>query len=93
MKTLSDKIIQPLMSEKSSQREGKFNEYSVVVDLKMTKPEIAKAIEQLFGVKPLGVRTVVFRKKTKQTKFGVVPAKNYKKALIRLPEGKRIELK
>jgi len=93
MKTLSDQLIQPLMSEKSSQREAKFNEYAVVVAQELTKPEIAKAVEQLFGVKPISVRTVTFRKKTKQTKFGVVPAKSYKKALIRLPEGKRIELK
>ena len=93
MKTLSDFIIQPLLSEKSSAREAKFNEYAVVVDKKLTKTEISKAVEQLFGVKPLSVRTVVFRKKTKQTRFGVVPAKSFKKALIRLPEGKRFELK
>lgn len=93
MKTLSDLIIQPLLSEKSSACETKLNEYAVVVDKNMTKPEIAKAVELLFGVKPLSVRTIVFRKKTKQTRYGAIPAKSYKKALIRLPEGKRFELK
>ena len=93
MKLLSDKFIQPLVSEKSSQKEAKLNEYAVVVDKAMTKTEILTAVEKLFGVKPLSVRTVTFRKKTKRTRFGDVPAKSYKKALIRLPEGKRIELK
>ena len=93
MKTFADKIIQPLMSEKTSSRETRFNEFALVVDKKLTKTEIMKAVESLFGVKPLSVRTVVFRKKTKKTKYGVVPAKAYKKALVRLPEGKRIELK
>ena len=93
MKTLSDKIIQPLLSEKVSSRETRFNEYAVVVDKKMTKTQIIAAVEKLFGVKPLAVRTLVFRKKTKKTRYGVIPAKSFKKALVRLPEGKRIELK
>jgi large subunit ribosomal protein L23 len=93
MKLLADKIIQPLLSEKSAKREGKFNEYTVVVENTMTKPEIAMAVEKLFGVKPLKIRTVVFRKKVKRTRYGEVPTRAYKKALIRLPEGKRMELK
>ena len=93
MKLLADKIIQPLLSEKGSKREAKLNEYALVVDKSMTKTEIKHAVEKLFGVKPLAVRTVVFRKKTKATKFGVVAAKSFQKALVRLPEGKRIELK
>jgi len=93
MKLVSDRIIQPLLSEKAAAREAKFNEFSLVVDKSMTKLEIAAAVEKLFGAKPLAVRTVNFRKKTRQTRFGVIPAKTYKKALIRMPEGKRIEIK
>lgn len=93
MKLLADKIIQPLLSEKSSLMSEKFNEYALLVDTKMTKVEVKKAVESLFGVKPLSVRTVVFRKKTKKTRYGVVPTKSYKKALVRLPEGQRIEIK
>ncbi len=93
MKLLADKIIQPLLSEKTSLMSEKFNEYALLVDLKMTKLEVKKAVESLFGVKPLSVRTVVFRKKTKKTRYGVVPTKSYKKALVRLPEGQRIEIK
>lgn len=93
MKLLSDKIIQPLLSEKSSLMNEKLNEYAVLIDAQMTKTEVKKAVESLFGVKPLSVRTVVFRKKTRRTRYGIVPSKTFKKALIRLPEGERIELK
>lgn len=93
MKLLADQIIQPLLSEKAARRETKFNEYTVVVGKDMTKPQIAAAVEKLFGVKPLAVRTVVFRKKTKRNKFAEIAPKSYKKALVRLPDGKRLELK
>jgi len=93
MKLLIDKLIQPLMSEKAASRETRFNEYTIVVDQKMTKTEIKLAVETIFGVKPLDVRTVLFRKKARKSRTGVTPARLYKKALIRLPEGKRIEIK
>lgn len=94
MKLLSDKIIQPLISEKSSKRETKFNEFTVVVEKKMTKTQIFVAIEKNFGVRPIAVRTVNFRKKSKRSKAGTVTQPStFKKALIRLPEGKRIEVR
>jgi large subunit ribosomal protein L23 len=93
MRTLTDKIIQPILSEKTTLQSEKLNEYTILVDSKMSKLEVKKAVEDIFGVKPLSVRTVVFRKKTKRTRFGEVPAKAYKKALVRLADGQRIEIK
>jgi len=93
MKTFADRIIQPLLSEKTTQQSEALNEYALLVDMKMTKVEIKVAVEELFGVKPLSVRTVVFRKKVRKTKHGEIPTKSYKKALVRLPEGQRIEIK
>ncbi len=93
MKLLSDSIIQPLLSEKSTSRENRFNEFSVVVDASLNKTQIKDAVRKIFGVEVLKVRTVNFRKKARKTKGGVLPAKVYKKALLRLPEGKRLELK
>lgn len=93
MRTLTDKIIQPMISEKASALEAAQNIFTVLVDAKMNKVQIAKAVEQNFGVKPVAVRTVVFRKKAKRNRFTTVPAKSYKKALVQLPAGKRLELK
>jgi large subunit ribosomal protein L23 len=93
MKTLADKLIQPLLTEKSTKQGQALNEYALLVDMKMKKPEIKLAVERIFGVTPIQVRTVVFRKKTKRTRQGEIPAKAYKKALVRLPDGQRIEIK
>jgi ribosomal protein L23 len=94
MRLLVDKIFQPLMSEKSSKMEMNSNEFTLVVDSKMTKEEIKRGVEALFGTKPLNVRTSVFRKRGKRAKGGrLTQPKLYKKAIVRLPEGKRIEFK
>ncbi len=93
MKTFADKVIQPMISEKASSLEANQNIFTILVDKKFSKTEIAKAVEQHFGVKPVAVRTVVFRKKTQKNRYGTIPAKSYKKALVQLPEGKRLELK
>lgn len=93
MKTQFDFLIQPLVTEKSTKMENTHNEYSLVVDKCMSKDQIKKAVENVFGVRPTEVRTVVFRKKSKTNKYGTIPAKSYKKAYVRLPEGKRLEMK
>ncbi|NCN26826.1 50S ribosomal protein L23 [bacterium] len=93
MKLDLDAVIQPMVTEKSSQREATFNEYAVVVDKKFTKLQIKDAIEKIFGVRPLEVRTSIFRKKIKRSRYGITQPKSYKKALVRLPEGKRLEVK
>ncbi len=93
MKTILDGLIQPLITEKSARLEKKNNDVAILVDQKMTKPQIKKAVAEVFGVKPLAVRVINFRKKEKRNKFTVVQPKNFKKAYLRLPEGKRLELK
>lgn len=93
MKTLVDGLIQPLITEKSARLEKKHNDVAILVDSKMTKTQISKAVTEVFGVKPLAVRVVNFRKKEKRNKFLIVAPKSYKKAYLRLPEGKRLELK
>ncbi len=93
MKTFEDILIQLKLSEKAAKRQAKLNEYTLVVDKMVSKIEIKAAVKKVFGVNPLKVRTVVFRTKTKKTRYGTVAAKSYKKALIRLPDGERIEIK
>jgi large subunit ribosomal protein L23 len=93
MKILTDKIIQPYLTEKSSKRQEKLNEFALIVDPSLTKSDVKEAVRKIFGLEPLSIRTIVFRKKFRRTRFGEVTPKSYKKALIRLPEGKRLELK
>lgn len=93
MKTLVDGLIQPIVTEKSARLEKKNGDVTLLVDGGMTKPQIKKAVEEVFGVKPLTVRIVNFRRKEKRNKFGTVAPQSFKKAYLKLPEGKRLELK
>ena len=84
-------IISPLVTEKSTiQREGQ-NQYSFKVDKGANKIEIREAVERLFKVKVEEVRTAMMRGKIKRLgrRFGKRP--DWKKAIVTLKEGDRID--
>jgi large subunit ribosomal protein L23 len=84
-------ITSPLVTEKSTvQREGQ-NQYSFKVDKGANKIEIREAVERLFKVKVEEVRTVTMRGKIKRLgrRFGKRP--DWKKAIVTLKEGDRID--
>jgi len=56
-----------------------------------TKPEIKKAVEQLFEVKVQSVRTLNVKGKTKRTARGLGKRKDIRKAYVRLAEGHDID--
>ena len=93
MKLHFDSIIQAMVTEKSSQLEAKFNDFTLLVDRDCTKPQIRDAVEAAFGVRALSVRTLVFRKKAKRNRHTTTSPKVFKKAILRLPEGQRLEMK
>jgi large subunit ribosomal protein L23 len=91
MRAVHGIIINPLVTEKSTiQREGQ-NQYSFKVDKRANKIEIKEAVERLFKVKVKEVRTVTMRGKVKRLgrRFGKRP--DWKKAIVTLKEGDRIE--
>lgn len=57
-----------------------------------TKPEIKVAVETLFGVKVVGVNTLVQKGKTKRFKGRVGQRSDVKKAFVQLAEGQSIDL-
>lgn len=83
-------IVRPLLTEKSQAQYGAQVEYTFEVHPKATKPEIRGAIERLFGVQVVSVRTMMQRAKlrTMGKTSGRRPA--WKKALVRLREGETI---
>jgi len=72
-----------------------YNRYGFVVDKKANKIEIKKAIEDLYGVEVLKVRTMNYapERKTRYTKSGVVQGKTkaFKKAIVDIAEGQNID--
>ncbi len=85
-------ILKPLLSEKGTRLKEEGNQYLFRVAKTANKVEIKRAIEQLFKVKVVEVRTVHVRGKVKRLgRFqGRQPA--WKKAFATLKAGESIEL-
>jgi large subunit ribosomal protein L23 len=89
----SIQIIQrPLVTEKSTFQANRRNTYAFRVHLRASKPEIKQAIEQLYNVKVTDVRTLVRKGKSRRTKTGYISTGDWKRAVVVLDEGSKIEL-
>jgi large subunit ribosomal protein L23 len=84
-------IRKPLVTEKSTHLKDSSNQYAFEVDRKANKIEIQSAIERLFKVTVVDVRTfnVLGKMKRQGRKYGKRP--DWKKAIITLKEGDRID--
>lgn len=91
MKSMYDIIKRPIITEKSSNLVENL-QYTFEVDPKATKTEIKDAIEKIFKVKVVEIRTInVHRKAKRMQRFeGFKPA--YKKAIVRLAAGQTIDV-
>jgi len=91
MKTIYDVIIEPLITEKgaSDKQTGKF---LFKVHPKATKKEIHTAIEKIFNVHVTKVNTLRVRGKLKRVRHQPGFTSNWKKAVITLKKGEKIDL-
>lgn len=87
----SDIIKAPVVTEKSSKL-AKNNQFAFKVDVKAHKTEIKQAVEKLFNVKVKDVSTINSRPKSKRVGKYVGKTNRYKKAIITLAEGNKIDL-
>ncbi len=86
-----DVIKAPVVTEKSALL-GEQNVYSFYVDPKANKTEIKLAIEKIFNVKVVDIRTInVHPKKRRVGRYTGLTNKK-KKAIVKLSEGQTIEL-
>ena len=91
MKTAYDIIIKPIITEKSNSLVDAKLQYTFEVDPKDNKVEIKKAIEEIFNVKVVAVRTVNVHRKAKRVQRYEGFKSAYKKAIVRLAPGQTIE--
>ena len=91
MKSMYDIIIKPIITEKSAQLVENL-QYTFEVAKDANKVEIKNAIEKIFNVKVVAIRTInVHRKAKRMQRFeGFKPA--YKKAIVRLAAGQTIDV-
>lgn len=81
-----------LVTEKSTLARDESNKYIFEVDRKANKVEIGRAVEKLFKVKVVDVRVMNVLGKKKRTGRVMGQKSSWKKAIVTLTAGNRIEI-
>ncbi len=91
MKMVQGVIIKPIITEASRDALAE-KKYTFKVCSDATKPEIAKAVETMFGVKVANVNTISMKKKPKRLGVHFGYTSEWKKAVVTLTaDSKTIE--
>ena len=88
---LNDVIQQPLVTEKSNIAKEESNIATFRVDPDASKHDIRRAVEELFEVKVMNVRTMRQPGKKKRVGKHVGRTPAWKKAIVELADGQTIE--
>ena len=88
---LHDVLRKPLITEKSTRQQELANQYFFEVDGKANKNQIRAAVEKFFKVTVVGVQTVAARGSLKRAGDRMQSTKDWKKAIVTLKEGDKIE--
>jgi len=84
-------IRKPLVTEKTSIAREEQNIATFAVDPNANKHDIQRAIEQLFDVKVVSVRTMRQPRKKRRVGLKIGQRAEWKKAIVELAEGQSIE--
>ena len=85
-------IIKPLVTEKSTHQQTTRNAYAFQVHPGANKQQIKDAVEKLYEVKVLDVRTMNRKGKPRRSRFKMTTTSAWKRAIVVLDENSRIEL-
>lgn len=80
-----------ILTEKGAALREKQNTYMFEVTREANKYQIREAVEQAFTVKVLDVRTMIVRGRMKRMGKGYAKTQNWKKAIVTLKEGDKID--
>ncbi len=84
-------IRRPLITEKTTIQKESFNQVTFEVDRKANRVEIKRAIEKIFNVRVAAVRTMQITGKVKRRGRILGKRKDWKKAIVTLMPGERID--
>jgi large subunit ribosomal protein L23 len=87
----TDVLKRPLITEKATLLKGTSNAVSFEVDRRAKKKQIQEAVEKLFKVKVVEVRTMNVTGKVKRRGKSVGLRPGWKKAVVTLKAGEKIE--
>ena len=86
-----DIIIHPIVTEKSTGLQA-MGKYCFKVDKRANKKEIMRAVREIFGVQPVSCNIINARGKAKRVRYKLGFTSSWKKAIVTLKKGEKIEL-
>lgn len=90
-----DILIKPILTERMTVQGEKLNRYGFIVDPRANKLQIKSAVEAMYNVVVTDVNTMRYMGKVKSryTKAGMLVgrANNFKKAIVTLKKGDKID--
>ena len=86
-----DIIKRPLLTEKTNIQKENLNQISFEVNRVANRVEIKRAIEHIFNVKVAAVQTMQIKGKIKRRGRIIGRRRDWKKAIVKLMPGERIE--
>jgi large subunit ribosomal protein L23 len=84
-------IKRPLITEKTSIQKEMYNQLTFEVDRRANRLELKRAIETVFNVRVSDVKTIQVTGKIKQRGRIIGKRRDWKKAIVRLMPGERID--
>jgi large subunit ribosomal protein L23 len=84
-------LIKPIVSEKSYELLAA-NKYTFRVDSRAHKTQVRQAVEEVFGVRVVGVHTMSVKSKPKRRGYTSGNTRAWKKAIVQLHPDDHIEL-
>jgi len=88
-KTINSILVRALVTEKSAIKQSE-NKYSFVVANNANKAVVKKAVEEVYGVKPVSVNMINVQGKSVRFGNRLGKRSDFKKAIVTLPKGKTI---
>lgn len=92
MRDARDVVLRPVVTERSTVLADEQDAFTFVVARDANKIEIRRAVEQLFDVQVRSVRTMNYRGKSRRVGRNTGRRPGYKKAIVKLAEGERIDV-
>lgn len=86
-----DLIRRPLITEKTNIQKESYNQITFEVDRNANRVEIKRAIQDIFNVRVASVNTIQVKGKTKQRGRIIGKRRDWKKAIVKLMPGERID--
>jgi len=88
-------LIEPIITEKMTDKSEKLDQYGFIVKKSANKIEIKKAVEKLYNVTVESVNTMVYggKRRDRYTKRGLIKGRtnSFKKAIVTLTDGDTID--